>query len=141
MASEKTDIPRLVLEEEPSKDQFMALFKLDQIQRREYRDMLQAIIREGKRFAQTIEGKQIKEYLANSDLVRNGWILWNVGGLDFLLNDDDFSASTPSELWQQIWNSLLSIDFEQNLSKLLKDIRLYETVNSAKTNGRVRRQK
>jgi hypothetical protein len=119
--------PQLVPDGESLSEYLAAMRQVDEAWRGELRVLLRAVIREGKRFARTPEGARWKEFLASSRLVRNGWLVWNVSGLDFLLRSDDDSELTPSELWQQITTRLTALDVEPLLTRLMQDL-TYRTV-------------
>lgn len=106
-----------------------AIRHVDEAWRGELRTLLRAIIREGQRFARTPEGLRWKAFLADSPLIRNGWLVWNISGLDFLLQSDDDSEFTPSELWQQITIQLAELDVEPYLTRLMKDLTYYAGQN------------
>lgn len=115
-------VPELVPDGDPLSEYLAAMKQVDEAWRGELCVLLRAVIREGRRFARTPEGARWKEFLASSRLIRNGWLVWNVSGLDFLLRSDDESELTPSELWQQITTRLTALDVEPLLMQLMQDL-------------------
>jgi hypothetical protein len=103
----------------------VSLRQSEEFWQREVRVLLAAIIREGRRFALTPEGARWKAFLADSTLVRNGWLAWNASGLDFLLRSEDETEFTPSQLWQQITAGLAALEVEPFLTRLTEDLSYY----------------
>lgn len=114
--------PLRTAEGEPLREYLRAIRQVDEAWRGELPVLLRAIIREGRRFAGTPEGARWKAFLADSPLVRNGWLVWSVSGLDFLVRSEDESELTPSDLWQQITTRLAGLDVEPFLEMLMQDL-------------------
>lgn len=123
--------PRLVIEDDPLTTYLQAIKRLDLAYGGDLRTLLRAIIREGERFARTPEGMHWKALLANSPIVRNGWLVWNVSGLEFLLKNDDADQPTPSELWHHITTQLAEMNVEPYLTRLMQDLRFHGNETSA----------
>jgi hypothetical protein len=133
MKRETTERPRLTIAPDPVTEYLAKLQAMDKINRAEFRKLIRSIVEEGKRFSQTEAGKIIKGQLANSEFIRNGWFFWNMSGFDYLLNENEENEPTPSEMWQQIWNTFASTNIERFLSGLIRDVEYYEKINITDT--------
>lgn len=69
-----------------------------------------ALLAEGRRFAATPEGAAWKTALADSDLVRNGRLLWDVLSLNLL--EEEPSTLVPSSYLEALFRAASSPDLE-----------------------------
>lgn len=81
------------------------------------RALVRAFVAEGRRYAQTPEGRARKAALARSDLVRQGRLIWHACGLDDLVYGEP--ALLPSEWLAVIAEALRGADLEQVLTELM----------------------
>lgn len=58
--------------------------------------LFRSVVAEGRRFARTEEGQRIGEQLADSELIRRGRVLWEVGTLQLL--EEEAPTMLPSKL-------------------------------------------
>ncbi|EAU66243.1 hypothetical protein STIAU_3813 [Stigmatella aurantiaca DW4/3-1] len=75
-----------------------------------------ALIAEGRRFAATPEGAVWKEALANSELVRNGRLLWDVLSLNLL--EEEPSTVVPSSYVEALFQVASSSGLETLMRRL-----------------------
>ena len=78
--------------------------------------IVSALVAEGRRFAETPEGRRWSARLARSELVRRGQILWEGSGL--ALFDDDAGAVLPSALLDCALGALAGADVMGLLDRL-----------------------
>lgn len=78
----------------------------------------QSLVAEGRRFAQTPAGERWRAALARSELVRQGRLIWQVYGLDELI--DAKPGPVPSDWLELIAEALANADLEDLLSALMK---------------------
>ncbi|WP_437805113.1 hypothetical protein [Sorangium sp. So ce1078] len=62
--------------------------------------LFRAFVAEGRVFAQTPEGRRWREELSNSELIRRGRVVWEVGTLNLL--EEDADTLLPSKLLDAI---------------------------------------
>jgi hypothetical protein len=117
--AEHTPLPRLIL---PGENQVLTDVLLEGLHiLLKYplaaRALIQAFIEEGKTYAETPEGKEMKGKLAESELVSRGRFIWDAYGLD-ALTAEDFKI-LPSA-WLDIFLAAVSHpDLETILSSLI----------------------
>jgi len=75
-----------------------------------------ALVAEGRRFATTPEGKQWKEALAGSELVRNGRQLWEALSLNLL--EEEESTVVPTTYLEAVFRAASSPELEQVIRRL-----------------------
>jgi hypothetical protein len=83
------------------------------------RHLIQAFVNEGKKYAQTEEGRAWKERLAKSQLVRRGRFIWDAYSLDALLENE--AGQLPSAWLDIILAAVANPDLETILSNLVVD--------------------
>lgn len=76
---------------------------------------VRALIAEGRRFAATPEGAAWRARLAESELVRRGQLLWDVGTWGAL--DGDEAQLLPSELVDMFARASARVDLEASISE------------------------
>jgi hypothetical protein len=81
------------------------------------REVISGFLEEGRRFAQTPEGKTWMEALAHSELVKRALMIWEAYGLDLLL--ETRPAVTPSTWLEMIVAAMANPDLESILSMLI----------------------
>jgi hypothetical protein len=81
------------------------------------RTLIQALVAEGRRFAQTPEGEHLKSTLASSDLVERGRMIWQAFGLDAFIGEDP--STTPSDWLELVLETFQNSDLESTLSTLM----------------------
>jgi hypothetical protein len=81
------------------------------------RQLIQAFVDEGRRYAATPEGQELKDKLADSTLVRRGRFIWDAYSLDALLESE--SDQLPSAWLDIIRAAVASQDLEAILSQLI----------------------
>lgn len=89
------------------------------------RAAIRALVAEGRRFAETPEGRAWKEDLADSDLVRRGRIVWEGCSLN-LLEDHQ-----PTQLPSALLEAVLAAAASSNLEAMLSELFLTETSDDA----------
>ena len=110
------DIPPLppVLELDGETDIFAAILKFFIAQRGfqqesgvlAARQGLGLIVTEGRRFRATAAGAQWAALLDNAPLAQNGWMLWNMLGLDRLVGTIEDPGGAPGEMLDQFLRRL-----------------------------------
>lgn len=81
------------------------------------RALVQALVAEGRRFAQTPEGQQWKETLTRSAWVQRGRLIWEAYHLDALLESEP--AIMPTAWLDMIGSAAASPELETVLSSLI----------------------
>jgi hypothetical protein len=81
------------------------------------RSIIQALVSEGRRFAQTPEGRHWKAELSTSELVEKGRLIWQAFGMDSFA--EGAPSMAPSEWLDLITEALRSADLEATLSTLM----------------------
>lgn len=81
--------------------------------------ILQSLVVEGRRFAQTAEGQKWKSALARSEFVRRGRLIWQAYGLDELVGARPGPAL--SDWLELVASALADADLETILSVLMKE--------------------
>ncbi len=81
--------------------------------------VLAALVAEGRRFAQTPEGRRWQDILSRSDLVRRGRMIWQAWGLDGLLQDK--VDTLPSEWLDELLKQVSGANMEALLSALMAE--------------------
>jgi hypothetical protein len=81
------------------------------------RELIAGLIEDGRRFAQTEEGKAWADALANSELVKRAMLIWEAYGLDLLM--ETRPAITPSTWLDMIVAAIANPDLESVLSMLI----------------------
>jgi len=81
------------------------------------RDVISGLLEEGRRFAQTPEGKAWMDALTHSELVKRSLMIWEAYGLDLLL--ETRPAVTPSTWLEMIVAAMANPDLESILSMLI----------------------
>ncbi len=76
-----------------------------------------ALVAEGKRFAQTDEGRLWQEQLAANVLIKKGHLVWQAYGLDALLADEP--GPLPSDWLDLLLDAIGEADIEQVLARLM----------------------
>ncbi|HHM05549.1 MAG TPA: hypothetical protein ENJ19_07375 [Gammaproteobacteria bacterium] len=97
------------------------------------RGTVQALIEEGRAFADTPSGRRWLSLLADSPLVKNGWVLWNYLNLDLFLKDVDQSADSPADLVENIIRRMNEDDVEAYLNTLNAAVMAYAALGGAGT--------
>ena len=82
--------------------------------------ILQALVAEGRHFAQTPDGRLWQQKIAESDIIKKGRLIWQAFGLDNLLKDEP--DIIPSEWLEHISKALDNTDLETMLSQLIREI-------------------
>lgn len=120
MTDSQPPLPRLVLEEN------VTLLRL--LRRLRHwvlrypgatRTLVQSLVAEGRRFAETPEGHRWRENLAGSEVIRRGRLVWGAYGLDKLIDDEP--AILPSDWTALFIEALTNTDIEETLSTLMMD--------------------
>jgi hypothetical protein len=77
-------------------------------------DLISALVREGRRFRQTDSGRRWRSLLAESKLVENGWMVWNLLDLDRYITARDLDADgdTPSAMIEDVLHDLAASRIE-----------------------------
>ena len=83
------------------------------------RSAVAAFVAEGRRFAQTDEGRRWKEALAGTELVRRGRLVWEGCSLNMLEEDD--RTVFPSVLLEALLAAIACAGLESVLSRLYLD--------------------
>jgi len=93
------------------------------------------LVKEGRRFAETDSGRRWSAMLAESKLVMNGWLLWNMLDLDRYLTrrDEEPGGDTPAALIEDVLRDLNAIRLEE-IIRLIRDLTMEE--GQAQTEGR-----
>jgi|GEM_PF-3448274 len=79
------------------------------------RQLVLALVTEGRRFRATESGQRWEAVLGQTQLVTNGWMLWNMLDLDRHVTRDDALAGddTPSAMLDDLLRQLQSTKLEQ----------------------------
>lgn len=86
------------------------------------RELVVAFLEEGRQYAQTEEGRQWMDLLAQTELVKRLLMVWEAYGLDLLL--ETRPTLTPSSWLEMIVAAIANPDLENILSMLLvEDVR------------------
>ena len=86
--------------------------------RGELRALLKALIAEGRRFSETPAGRRWTAILADSALVRNGWLLWNQANVDFYLRNAPTPGDDPGAMLEDVLRRLADTDLAALLAQL-----------------------
>ena len=86
--------------------------------RSELRTLLKALIAEGRRFSETPAGRRWTAILADSALVRNGWLLWNQANVDFYLRNAPTPGDDPGAMLEDVLRRLADTDLAALLAQL-----------------------
>jgi hypothetical protein len=81
------------------------------------RQLIRAFVEEGRRYAATPEGQELKDKLVDSTLVRRGRFIWDAYSLDALLECEP--GQLPSAWLDIIRAAVASQDLEAILSQLI----------------------
>jgi len=81
------------------------------------------LVKEGRRFAETDSGRRWSAMLAESKLVMNGWILWNMLDLDRYLTgrDEEPGGDTPAAMIEDVLRDLNAIRLEE-IIRLIRNL-------------------
>jgi hypothetical protein len=93
------------------------------------RELVAALLEEGRRYAQTPDGKAWMDALANTELVKRSLLIWEAYGLDLLL--EARPTVTPSTWLEMIVTAFANPDLEGILSMLIVEEMRHATVASA----------
>jgi hypothetical protein len=124
----EAEAPRLILDASPSpRDSALdpilrALQILTVCYPRVIAGFVNAMVSEGKRFAETREGARLRRELCSTDWVEKGRILWETCGLDELLNEEapaSLSDESVAEAIRSLRRNLAQADLEPLLSRLI----------------------
>jgi len=74
----------------------------DALERALLRSLILALMAEGRRFAGTPAGRRWQNLLAESSLVREGWALWGMAGVDVFLRGADRGPGSPRAMAEDI---------------------------------------
>lgn len=122
-------LPRLVLHEDDIMIPALRFVQRLLIQNPDAaRAIVQAIVAEGHRFAETADGQRWKGDLSRSELVRRGRLIWQACGLDSLLDTEP--ALVPSDWLELIVNGLSNADLEAVLSLLMLEGAWHGTIST-----------
>jgi hypothetical protein len=77
---------------------------------------LQALVAEGRRFAETADGRRWKDRLARSELIRRGRMIWQGSVLNMLEED------SPAPLPSAFLDAVLAASASENLPALLSQL-------------------
>lgn len=80
--------------------------------------IFRAFVAEGRAFAETAEGRRLREELAGSELIRRGRVVWEVGTLNLL--EEDGETVLPSKLLDAVVQAAGVEALEPFLSKLFE---------------------
>lgn len=80
--------------------------------------IVEALILEGRRFAETEDGAQWMDVLQESQIVTNGRLLWNLANVDGLLRSKEPASAEGQPLLQAGLSELASADATQLLLRL-----------------------
>jgi plasmid stabilization system protein ParE len=121
-ASGGRGLPRLVVREQDTLERLV-----DQAHRLLRRDpaaaraVVRALVAEGRRFADTAEGRRWQARLASSDLVHRGRMAWHAWGFDELLDGQEEPGLLPSDWLALVADALARTDLEAMLGKRLRE--------------------
>ena len=111
-------LPRLILQDN---DNLISVLRF--IQRLFVRNpqavgaIVQAVVAEGYRFAESSDGQRWKRLLTNSELMQRGRLIWDSYGFGSLISATP--ARVPSDWLELIANGLMSADLETVLTLLI----------------------
>jgi hypothetical protein len=119
-ARDVDDVPRLVLDcaEDPLPALLRALSTLVLQHPIASQAVFSALVAEGRRFGATPQGRQWRDALANSELVRRGRMLWEGSVLNLL--EDNPDAVIPSAIFDAILQAVMRPDLPAVLRDLLR---------------------
>ncbi len=109
MTGRRDGIPTLSLDRPPERDDDRGEGAGDGLERALLRGLLLALMTEGRRFAGTPAGRRWRHVLADASLVREGWALWGMAGLDMFLRGADTGPGSPRAMAEDIL-ALLDLD-------------------------------
>jgi hypothetical protein len=122
-------LPRLVLHEDDILIPALRFIQRLLIQNpKATRAIVQAVVAEGHRFAETFDGQCWKGNLARSELVRRGRLIWQAYGLDALLDTEP--ALVPSDWLELIVNGLSNANLEEVLSLFMLEGAWHGTIST-----------
>jgi hypothetical protein len=114
--------PRVVLGD--PEDELSTVLREAQMLLLQYPAAAQGIFRsfvaEGRAFGNTAEGRRWRDQLANSDLIRRGRVVWEVGTLNLL--EEDGETVLPSKLLDAVVQAAGVDALEPFLSRLFESM-------------------
>jgi hypothetical protein len=112
--------PRVVLDD--PEDDLSAMLRRAQMLLLQYPVAAQALFRafvaEGRAFAETPEGRRLRDELADSELIRRGRVVWEVGTLNLL--EENPETVLPSKLLDAVVQAAGVSALEPFLSRLFE---------------------
>ncbi|WP_205479499.1 hypothetical protein [Sphingomonas arenae] len=91
------------------------------------RGVVQFLVQEGQRFAETPSGRRWQAVLAESALVSNGWLLWNMLDLDRYTTERDLhpGGDTPAAMIEDVVRELSALRMDE-IVQLVRNLSLEE---------------
>jgi hypothetical protein len=115
---ESDALPRLILQDHDSLIRILRFIQRLFVQNpRAVGAIVQAIVAEGYRFAESPDGQRWKGSLTRSELIQRGRLIWESYGFGSLL--DTGPALVPSDWLELIVNGLMNADLETVLTTLI----------------------
>lgn len=126
---EPDPLPRLILYDDNTLLRLLHFFQRLLVRNPEAaRAIIQAIVAEGRRFAETSNGQRWKKSLHKSALVQRGRLIWQAYGLDSLLESEP--VLVPSDWLDYLIDGMQKADLEIVLSQLMMEGAWYGTLNN-----------
>jgi hypothetical protein len=82
------------------------------------RNLLQSLIDEGRRYAETPEGRRWVSILGDSPLVNRGWLIWSRANIDYHLRNAEPFEDGPVTMLESALRELATAEIEEILTQI-----------------------
>jgi hypothetical protein len=86
--------------------------------KRAVRNLIQSLIDEGRRYAETPEGRRWVSILGDSPLVNRGWLIWSRANIDYHLRNAEPFADGPITMLEAALRDLATAEIEEILAQI-----------------------
>jgi hypothetical protein len=82
------------------------------------RNLIQSLIDEGRRYAETPEGRRWVAILGDSPLVSRGWLIWSRANVDYHLRNAEPFEEGPVTMLEAALHDLATAEIEEILAQI-----------------------
>jgi hypothetical protein len=86
--------------------------------KRAVRNLIQSLIDEGRRYAETAEGRRWISILGDSPLVNRGWLIWSRTNIDYHLRNAEPFEDGPIVMLEAALRDLAAAEIEEVLAQI-----------------------
>jgi hypothetical protein len=86
--------------------------------KRAVRNLIQSLIDEGRRYAETPEGHRWVAILGDSPLVNRGWLIWSRANIDYHLRNAEPFEDGPITMLEAALRDLATAEIEEILAQI-----------------------